>query len=84
MEFSKHALEKLKLYGLDTDIVREALKTSKVTECADTLKGSKIVVVTIDGKFFSVVIKEQVVITVYRTDLKKLNSRRRSKRWNCY
>ncbi|RMH03572.1 MAG: hypothetical protein D6699_04900 [Aquificota bacterium] len=72
----------MNLFSLSVDEVIKALN-NPVKTCFDALKNSKIYICTIRGKLYSVVVRQDVVITLYRTDETKLYSRIRSGRWNC-
>ena len=82
LEFSKHAEDKLKLYETPKESVLKALKNPKYI-CTDTVRQSIIYILALNGGLFSVVIRENTIITVYKTDERKLNSRIRSGRWSC-
>ena len=82
LKFSKHAEDKLRLYGLIQENLLNALE-KPLYICEDKEKNSVIYIVELEEKPFSVVVKDDVIITVYRTDLGKLNSRIRSGRWSC-
>ena len=83
MKFTKHALDKMRLFELSETEVLKGIEHPELT-CTDTEKQSTIYIFRRSGKLYSVVVKEGAVITVYRTDEKRLSSRRRSGRWNCY
>ncbi|WP_459775860.1 DUF4258 domain-containing protein [Aquifex pyrophilus] len=83
LTFSKHAKDKLELFEIREEEVLQALKEPKYV-CQDNEKHSTIYLVEVRKKLFSIVVKEGVIITVYRTDEKKLHSRMRSGRWSCY
>ena len=82
-EFSKHAKDKMELFDIkEEDILKSLMKPRYV--CKDNEKQSTVCLVDLRGRLFSIVVKESIVITIYRTDEKKLHSRIRSGRWNCY
>ena len=83
MRFTKHALDKMQLLELSETEILEGVEHPELT-CKDAEKRSTIYIFRRSGKLYSVVVKEGAVITIYRTDEKKLSSRRRSGRWNCY
>ncbi len=83
LNFSKHARDKIELFEIEDKEILNALKRPKYV-CVDNEKQSIVYLVEIKGKLYSVVVKESVIITIYRTDRKKLHSRIRGGRWNCY
>ena len=83
MRFTKHALDKMQLLELSEAEILKGIKYPELT-CMDTEKHSTIYIFRKSGKLYSIVVKEGAVITIYRTDEKRLSSRRRSGRWNCY
>ncbi|RTZ69943.1 MAG: hypothetical protein DSZ30_01590 [Aquificaceae bacterium] len=83
MKFSKHAKDKLNLYGTTEEVLQEALR-KPLYICRDYEKFSTVYIVELKGKIFSVVVKDNTIITIYRTDLNRLNSRIKSGRWNCW
>ena len=83
MRFTKHALDKMRLFGLSETEILKGIEYPDLT-CIDTKKQSTIYIFRKSGKLYSIVVKEETVITVYRTDEKRLSSRSRSGRWNCY
>ncbi len=83
LEFSKHARDKIELFEIKEEEILKFLKKPKYV-CEDNEKQSLVYLVDVRGKLFSMVVKEGMIITVYRTDEKKLHSRIRSGRWNCY
>ncbi len=83
MRFTKHAIDKLSLFALTEEDVLEGLSNPELV-CNDVLKGSTIYVFKLRKKLYSAVVKDEALITIYRTDEKKLYSRRRSGRWSCY
>ncbi len=83
LEFSKHAKDKMELFEIKEEEILKALRKPKYV-CEDNEKQSTVYLIDVGGKLFSIVVKEGMVITIYRTDEKKLNSRIRSGRWNCY
>ncbi len=82
MRFSRHALDKLHIYKVSEEEVLRLLP-KPVYRCLDKFKGSEILVIELDKSLYSIVVKDGLIITVYRTDLRKLYSRVRSGRWNC-
>ena len=83
LEFSKHARDKMELFEIKEEEILKSLRKPKYV-CEDNEKQSMVYLVDVRGKLFSIVVKEGMIITVYRTDEKKLHSRIRSGRWNCY
>jgi len=83
LEFSKHARNKMELFEIKEEEILKSLRKPKYV-CEDNEKQSTVYLVNVRGKLFSIVVKEGIIITVYRTDEKKLHSRIRSGRWNCY
>ena len=83
LKFSKHAKDKLELFEIKEKDLIESLRKPKYI-CEDNERNSVVYVLYIGEMLFSVVVKENTVITIYRTDEKKLYSRIRSGRWNCY
>ena len=83
MEFTKHSLDKIHLLRLSKTEIIDAINNPDIV-CEDKYKGSKVYISHIRGKLYSVVVRSDLIITVYRTDEKKLYSRRRSGRWNCF
>ncbi len=83
IRFTRHARDKMQLFELSE---REVIKGIEDPElrCRDTEKHSMIYIFKRDGRLYSVVMKGGAVITIYRTDEKRLSSRRRSGRWSCY
>lgn len=81
-KLSNHALEKLKLYSINQEEVIYGLKYPELV-CEDEDKNSKIYICVIRNKLYSIVTKGNLVITVYKTDKRKLIARKRSGRWNC-
>ena len=83
MKWSLHAREKLKLFGIEeAEVVSKLNKPYMV--CYDNSRQSCIFIVELEGALYSVVEKGGLIVTVYRTDEKKLASRQRSGRWICY
>jgi len=72
----------MELFEIREEEILKSLRKPKYV-CEDNEKQSKVYWVDIRGKLFSIVVKESMIITVYRTDEKKLHSRIRSGRWNC-
>ena len=83
MRFTKHAQDKMQLFGLPEDEILEGIEHPELV-CEDLDRGSTVYIFRRSGKLYSIVVKEGAVITIYRTDEKRLSSRRRSGRWNCY
>ncbi len=83
MRLTKHALDKMQLFELSEEEIFKGIEHPELT-CKDTEKQSTIYIFRRSGKLYSIVVKEGAVITIYRTDEKRLSSRRRSGRWNCY
>ncbi len=83
MRFTKHALDKMQLLEMSETEVLKGIEYPELI-CRDTEKSSTIYIFRKSGKLYSVVVKEGAVITIYRTDERRLSSRRRSGRWNCY
>ena len=83
LKFSKHARDKMELFEIKEEEILKFLKKPKYI-CKDNEKKSTVYLVDVRGKLFSIVVKKDMIITVYRTDEKKLHSRKRSERWNCY
>ena len=73
----------MELFEIKEEEILKSLREPKYV-CEDNEKQSTVYLVDIRGKLFSIVVKEGMIITVYRTDEKKLHSRIRSGRWNCY
>jgi len=69
MNFSKHALEKITLFGITEGEVHLALTNPELT-CEDIERNSKVFILKIRNRMFS----------IYRTDERKLYSRIRSGR----
>ena len=83
MKWSLHAREKLRLFGIkEVEVMTKLNKPYMV--CYDNLKQSRIFIIELGSALYSVVEKEGLIVTVYRTDEKKLASRQRSGRWICY
>ncbi len=83
IRFSKHSLEKLRIYGIPQEELIQAIQKPKTT-CKDVQRGTVIKIFELKGKLFSCIVEGDLIITVYRTDERKLYSRIRSGRWKCY
>lgn len=80
MNFTQHALDKLELYEIDSDIVE---KSSAIHTFYDKTQNTDIKIVRIKGILFVLVIDPDTenFITIYRTDQRTINNRRKAKRW---
>lgn len=80
MNFTQHALGKLELYEIDPADV----ETSRSIHIFyDTTQSSDIKIVRIADVLFALVIdpNTQNLITIYRTDRKTIDNRRKARRW---
>ncbi len=82
MRFTSHAKDKMELFSISEEEVIQGMQKPQLV-CEDKLRGSTIYLFRIDGKLYTAVIKGGLVITIYRTDEKRLYSRIRSGRWSC-
>ena len=80
MNFTQHALDKLKLYGIDPDAVT---KSSSIHAFYDKTQSTDIKIIRITGILFALVIDpdNKNLITIYRTDQKTIDNRQKTKRW---
>ncbi len=80
VKYSQHVLDKLERYALSWENVVDA---HHVYEFYDKKEDSKIRIIAVDSIFFALVIdpKTGKAITIYRTDEKTIQNRRRVKRW---
>ncbi len=83
IKFTKHVLDKITLFCITDREVLQGIENPEMV-CEDTEKGSRIYLFLLKGKLYSAVVKEDTLITLYRTDQQKVYSRKRSGRWNCY
>ena len=82
MKFTKHARDKMKLFSISEEEVIQGLRNPELL-CNDELRGSVVYLFRVSGKLYSAVTKGDIIITLYRTDEKRLYSRIRSGRWSC-
>jgi hypothetical protein len=82
MELSEHAIDKLKIYDLDSKIVLELIEKSNDIYF-DNNENSFIRIFEMQFKHFVAVIsiESRDVITLYRTDEKTINNRINKGRW---
>lgn len=82
MEFTQHALDKLEIYGISPKIIALEYKNA-IHEFYDDKELSNIKIICINEILLALVIdpKNDKLITIYRTDEKTINSRRKAKRW---
>ena len=82
MDFTNHATEKLKIYEITTAEINNSLAYSS-QEFRDVKQNSKINIVEVKGSKLAVVISLETnkVVTIYTTDDKTIESRKRSGRW---
>ena len=75
MNFTQHALDKLKLYEID--------KSHSLYTFYDKTQSTDIKIIRITGILFTLVIEPDTknLITIYRTDQKTIDNRQKSKRW---
>lgn len=80
MNFTRHALDKLKLYAIDPGTVQ---KSNVIHRFYDTTQSTAIHIVRIAGVLFALVIDPNTenLITIYRTDQKTIDNRQKAKRW---
>jgi hypothetical protein len=82
MKFTKHAIDKMKLFSISEEEVIRGIRNPELL-CDDKLRGSTVYIFRVGGKLYSAATKGNLIITIYRTDEKRLYSRIRSGRWNC-
>ncbi len=82
MNFTQHALDKLDLYGILPEEIREAYRIV-VQDFYDTKENSKVRIIHVRQILLALIIdlETENLITVYRTDQKTVESRRKAKRW---
>jgi hypothetical protein len=82
MIFTQHALDKLDVYGISPEWVDE-LTESPIHDFRDVIEGSRIVVVKSQEILLAIVVEPdgERVITVYRTDVRTIENRRKAGRW---
>ena len=82
MNLTKHAKDKLDLYGIPASKIIDSIESAS-HDFYDTREHSKIKIVNIDNILLALVLDEATdeLITVYRTDRKTISRRRRTKRW---
>ena len=82
MEFTQHSLDKLAIYGISSDIIVKEVNKA-IHAFYDEKEQSQIKIISVKDKLLALVIDQVTdnLITVYRTDEKTINSRRRAKRW---
>lgn len=82
MHFSRHALDKLHLYGLTTKEIVDGCREA-IEDLYDTKEQSNIKVIRVGGVLLALVIDVETenLITVYRTDERTLSNRKRAGRW---
>ena len=80
MNFTQHALDKLKLYEIDPDTIT---KSHSLYTFYDKTQSTDIKIILITGILFTLVIEPDTknLITIYRTDQKTIDNRQKSKRW---
>ncbi len=80
MNFTQHALNKLKLYEIDPEAVT---KSSSIHTFYDKTQSTDIKIIRITGILFALVIDPDTknLITIYRTDQKTIDNRQKIKRW---
>jgi len=83
MRLTKHAQDKMRLFELSEDEILKGIEYPELV-CEDVDKGSTIYIFRRDRKLYTIVVKKEAIITIYRTDEKRLSSRIRRGRWNCY
>lgn len=82
MHFTQHALNKLERYELDPkEIARENLKPRY--QLYDRIQETNINIIQINHRYLVLVLdpNTQNLITVYTTDQKTIENRRKTKRW---
>jgi hypothetical protein len=82
MNFTQHALDKLERYGIDPERILEASKDA-LHNLHDTQEKSQIKIINYRGVLLALVIdpESQNLVTVYRTDDRTIENRRKGGRW---
>lgn len=82
MKFTQHALDKLDLYCIPTQVIADECKHA-IHEFYDEKEHSNIKIIHVKGVLLALVIDPVTddLITIYRTDEKTINNRRKAKRW---
>ena len=82
MVLSGHAKAKLEIYNISGDEIIEAC-TTPLYEFYDVNEDAHIIIVELQGVIFAVVYnkKTQIIITVYRTNLRTIINRQKNNRW---
>ena len=80
MNFTQHALDKLELYEIDRDVVETS---NAIHTFYDKRQNTDIKIVRITGILFVLVLDPDTenFITIYRTDQRTIDNRRKAKRW---
>ncbi len=80
MNFTQHALNKLKLYEIDPEAVT---KSSSIHTFYDKTQSTDIKIIRIMSILFALVLDPDTknLITIYRTDQKTIDNRQKIKRW---
>lgn len=84
IEFSQHAIDKIAIYGISKSDVQQAME-QPILSCQDLRENSTVLIIAIEKTLFAVVISATTnnIVTVYRTDDKTIQNRRRKERWIC-
>ena len=82
MKFTQHALDKLDLYGILPEEVIESC-SSIVHDFYDRKERSGIRIIQVKGILLALVIAPETenLITIYRTDERTIDNRRKAGRW---
>jgi len=80
MNFTQHALNKLELYEISPDAVEQG---SPIHTFYDEVQNTDIKIVQIKEILFVLIMDPttQNLITLYRTDQRTIDNRRKAKRW---
>lgn len=80
MNFTQHALNKLKLYEIDPDTIT---KSHSLYTSYDKTQSTDIKIIRIMSILFALVLDPDTknLITIYRTDQKTIDNRKKRKRW---